>query len=111
MNTIHNNIKRLLKAQNKDIKQLYTCLGITKPAFYARVNGNMSIGNLQQIADALGVHITELLKDDATATTNSPTDNTATPPQNRIVCPICNSVLSVNVVADEPTTTTATPAE
>ena len=103
MSTIHNNIKRLLKAQNKDIKQLYTCLGITKPAFYARVNGNMSIGNLQQIADALGVHITELLKDDATATTNSPND---TPPQNRIVCPVCRSVLTFSVVDDTPTATT-----
>ncbi len=105
MSAIHDNIKRLLKAQNKDVKQLYTDLGITKPAFYARVNGNMSIGNLQQIADVLGVHITELLKDTDPDNTSTTTNNTSD--CSGLVCPYCGGAIQIKIISTD-TDTTAT---
>ena len=92
--TIHNNIKRILDTQNKDFKTLCNELGITQQAFYNRFKGSMSINNLLQIADALGVHITELLKDTPTATPDTTPD---TAPSNQITCPVCHSVLTFSV--------------
>ena len=101
--TILNNIKRVLGTQNKDIKTFCKDLGITQQGFYTRFKGSMSIGNLQQIATALGVHITELLKDDTTATTNN-NDNTATPPHNQIKCPSCGAVIAFSLADNTPAT-------
>lgn len=106
MNTIiQNNIKKFLKIQNKDAKTLCNELQITQQAFYNRFKGSMSISNLQQIADILGVHITELLKD--TDPDNPATTTNNTSDFSGLVCPHCGGVIQIKIISAD-TDTTAT---
>lgn len=104
-----NLIKQTCKEKNITLNQLCEKLGVSYQSLSISVKRDMRVSTLKRIADALDVSPSVLLdynKENATATTNSPTDNTATPPQNQITCPVCRSVLTFSVVDDTPTATT-----
>lgn len=56
-------------------------LGITYQALYASVSGNPTLERLQQIADALGVSLTELFEK---------------PAAGNFTCPNCGAALRLN---------------
>lgn len=103
--TIISNIKNILRSQNKDLGALCNELSITRQSLHARLYGNITIKNLQQIADVLGVHITELLKD--TDPDNPATTINNTSDFSGLVCPHCGGAIQIKIISAD-TDTTAT---
>lgn len=56
-------VKQLLKERGLTIKNLADMLNVTDGAVSQTINGNPTIGKLKEIADALGVPISDLLTD------------------------------------------------
>jgi len=78
-------IKDIAKAKKMTIKSLAEKVGITQPNMSNIVNEKTmpSIQTLQNVADVLGVHISELFVNP---------DNSAS-----ILCPNCGEKISINV--------------
>jgi len=49
------------KAFGKNVEQVAMPLGITSSALRARVQGNLTVKSLQQVADAIGCEVTDLI--------------------------------------------------
>ena len=68
---------------------------ITKATMSSRINGNPSLSNLYEIADALGVKITELFP---------PEDQCTKAPAGmfkiQTICPSCGAKISASVTAE-----------
>ncbi len=56
-------------------------MGVTYQALYAAVSGNPTVGKLQEIANVLGVEVSELF---------------ATPKEGVITCPHCGKSIKLN---------------
>mgnify|MGYP004476589611 CR=1 FL=1 len=73
---------------------------ITKATMSSRINGNPSLSNLYEIADALGVKITELFPEEdqwQEATTNK---QTLSEFKIQTICPSCGAKISASVTAE-----------
>lgn len=57
-------IKEILKSKNITQTELAEKLGITQVALSKTLNGNPTVETLQKIADALGVHVSDLFTPD-----------------------------------------------
>lgn len=86
---IQENVNRILKSKRMQASELQTRLQLTKPAYYSILKGNPTLKNLQRIADALNVPISELLQP-------------ATPQekQSAIICPHCGK--QITIIASKP---------
>lgn len=60
-------------------------LGITQSSMSSIVNGNTTVARLQEIADVLGISLSELVRDDDEPRTSSQ------------VCPHCGKPLTIKV--------------
>ena len=58
------NIKNVISRQGFTMQQVADKIGITQQAVSQAVNGNPSLSRLKEIADAIGVTVSELLADD-----------------------------------------------
>lgn len=82
------NIKKQLRNQGKELKDLYEMLGITKSSYHSRVSGNITLNNLMQIAEAIGCPVDILLKDPRK-------EGTPQQPQFELKCPSCGAPLEL----------------
>ena len=69
---------------------------LTSAAIGARINGNPSLSNLYEIADALGVKITELFPDEDQWQTRVVPKHF----QMLTICPSCGAKISASVAAE-----------
>lgn len=99
-NLIQHNIKKILRSQDKELKDLYVILGISRSSYYSRVTGNITINNLQQIADALGCRVVDLLIEPCEQIV--PTECVESEPviNNLIECPNCGTKMYVSAIKD-----------
>ena len=98
--TIRYNIKKILRSQGREQQDLYGILGISKQAFHARVSGNVTIRALQQIADALGCSVPELLIEPCKKIVDVDCANEEPVVTNLIECPNCGQKLFVHAIND-----------
>lgn len=98
--TIRYNIKKILRSQGREQQDLYGILGISKQAFHARVSGNLTIGALQEIADALGCRVVELLIEPCEQIVPADCVNDEPIITNLIECPNCKQKLYVHAIND-----------
>lgn len=54
-------VQEICKCQGITMQDLAKKMGVTYQALYAAVSGNPTIGKLQEIANALGVEVVDLL--------------------------------------------------
>lgn len=97
---IRHNIKKILRSQGREQQDLYLILGISKQAFHARVSGNLTIGALQEIADALGCRVVELLIEPCEQIVPADCANNEPVITNLIECPNCGMKMYVSAVKD-----------
>lgn len=97
---IRHNIKKILRSQGREQQDLYLILGISKQAFHARVSGNLTIGALQEIADALGCRVVELLIEPCEQIVPADCANNEPIISNLIECPNCGQKLYVHAIND-----------
>lgn len=92
METIKNNVVQILRQQNKTQKDLAAALGVTVQTLQYYFNGNITLKNLERIADALNVDPWQLLKphDDNETITTKPQEE-----QTRFICPHCGKPLEI----------------
>lgn len=69
---------------------------IKAPTLSSRINGNPSLSNLYEIADALGVKITELFPDEDQWQTRVVPKHF----QMQTICPSCGAKISASVAAE-----------
>lgn len=74
-------VQEICKIQGITMQQLAKKMGITYQALYASVSGNPTIGKLKEIAEVLGVNITDLLDEDKE--------------NNIIICPHCGKRIKI----------------
>ena len=101
IDTIRYNIKKILRSQGREQQDLYGILGISKQAFHARVSGNLTIGALQEIADALGCRVVELLIEPCEQIVDVDCANEEPVVTNLIECPNCGQKLFVHAINDK----------
>lgn len=58
------NVKRLCKAQNKQLKDLAADMGVDPASLTRAINGNARLDTIERMAMALGVKIKDLLTDE-----------------------------------------------
>lgn len=73
-------VQEICKRQGITMQELAKKMGITYQALYASVSGNPTIGKLQEIANALGVDVVDLL---------------GTPKEGEITCPKCGNRITI----------------
>jgi transcriptional regulator with XRE-family HTH domain len=72
-------IKKAIKARGWTQEKLAAKMGITHPSLNSIINGNPTLAKLTSLADAMGITVSELLRDgDANQT---------------IICPHCGKVI------------------
>lgn len=78
------NIKAVISRKGFTMQQVADKLGISQQAVSQAVNGNPSLSRLKDIADAIGVTVSELVADDEHST------HTAT-------CPHCGHEIEITI--------------
>lgn len=73
-------IKEIIKEKGTTIDAIAKKIGVQPSAISQSISGNPTMERLQQIADALGVHITDLFDRE---------------PENTITCPKCGAKLEI----------------
>lgn len=73
-------IKEIIKEKGTTIDAIAKKIGVQPSAISQSISGNPTMERLQQIADALGVHITDLFDRE---------------PENTITCPKCGTKLEI----------------
>ena len=84
---IKTNVVRILREQGKTQVDLYKSLGITPQSLQYYFKANLTLANLQKIADALGVEPWQLLKPQSDSDQERPAP----------VCPHCGYPLNITV--------------
>lgn len=79
------NIKKVIKAHGFTMKSVADSLGITLAALSQIASGNPSIKRLQEIADIIGVSLSELVADEASEK------------ETYIICPHCGEKIKISV--------------
>lgn len=82
-------IKEVIENQRETVKNVALKIGIAPPNLSNIINGRVSpsLEMLQRIADALGVHITELFEKESKGLT--------------LVCPHCGNGISLEIKKDK----------
>ncbi|GHT02079.1 hypothetical protein AGMMS49525_04870 [Bacteroidia bacterium] len=73
-------IKEVIKERGWKVKDIAKELGITSPALSQNIVGRVGVDRLKEIADVIGVHVTELFK---------------LPETNGIICPHCGGKIKL----------------
>lgn len=73
---------------------------ITKATMSSRINGNPSLSNLYEIAEALDVKITELFPEEDQWQVSAEKKQANTEFKMQTVCPSCGAKISVSVTAE-----------
>ena len=73
---------------------------ITKATMSSRINGNPSLSNLYEIADALGVKITELFPEEDQWQECDKTQKAPSEFKIQTVCPSCGAKISASIKAE-----------
>ena len=99
-NLLDRNIKRILRKQNKDLGTLSAELNISRQSMHKRINNNPTLSTLQEIADALGCRVVDLLIEPCEQIV--PTECVENKPviTNLIECPECGTKLYVHAIKD-----------
>lgn len=79
------NIKKVIKAHGFTMKSVADSLGITLAALSQIASGNPSVKRLQEIADIIGVSLSELVADEASEK------------ETYIICPHCGEKIKISV--------------
>ena len=85
---IKSNVVRILREQHKTQVDLYKALGITSQSLQYYFKANLTLSNLQKIADALNVEPWQLLK---------PVGSSTDPQRPQLVCPHCGYPLTITI--------------
>lgn len=94
------NIKRKLREKGGDINSLSEQLGITRQSLHRRLSNNPTLATLQQIADALGCRIVDLLIEPCEQIVPTDCANNEPVISNLIECPNCGTKMVVSAVKD-----------
>lgn len=78
-------IKGVINRQGFTMQQVADALGISQQAVSQAVNGNPSLSRLREIAQAIGVTVSELVAD------------APTPPSPLMKCPHCGRELTIEL--------------
>ena len=93
-------LKAIMRQKGVTQVELSEKLGITKSAFYQRINGNPSLSSIKELADALGVEVWELFIDREDIIKNEGIGNDSV-----LKCPRCGAKLRLveaDAEANEP---------
>lgn len=82
------NVVRLLQEQGKTQLDLCKSLGVTTQSLQYYFKANLTLSNLQKIADALNVEPWQLLK---------PVESSSDPQRPQLVCPHCGYPLTITI--------------
>lgn len=94
------NIKKILREQNKDLGILCDELGISRQSMHKRINNNPTLATLQQIADALGCRVVDLLIEPCEQIVPTDCANEEPVITNLIECPNCGTKMYVSAIKD-----------
>lgn len=94
------NIKRKLREKGGDINSLSEQLGITRQSLHRRLSNNPTLATLQQIADALGCRVVDLLIEPCEQIVPTDCANNEPVITNLIECPNCGTKMYVSAVKD-----------
>lgn len=78
-------IKKVISSRGFTLKNVADRIGISQQAVSQAVNGNPSLSRLKEIADAIGVSVSELLSDDDSMEKTS------------ITCPHCGKTINIKL--------------
>lgn len=73
---------------------------ITKATLCTRINGNPSLSNLYEIADALGVKITELFPEEDQWRDGAGSERVPVGFKMQTICPACGAHINASVTAE-----------
>lgn len=76
-------IKKRIKENGFTISKVAELMNVTQPALTKLLNGNPTINKLQEIANIIGVSLSELVADEGEGV--------------RLVCPHCGKSISVEI--------------
>jgi DNA-binding Xre family transcriptional regulator len=99
-NILDFNIKRILREQNKDLGMLCDELNISRQSMHKRINNNPTLATLQQIADALGCRVVDLLIEPDEQIVSTDCANNEPVITNLIECPNCGTKMYVSAIKD-----------
>ena len=74
---------------------------ITKATLCTRINGNPSLSNLYEIADALGVKITELFPEEDQWRGGADSEHVPVGFKMQTICPACGAHINASVTAEK----------
>jgi DNA-binding Xre family transcriptional regulator len=94
------NIKRKLREQGGDINSLSEQLGITRQSLHRRLNNNPTLSTLNEIADALGCRVVDLLIEPCEQIVPTDCANNEPVITNLIECPNCGTKMYVSAIRD-----------
>ena len=94
-NVMVDRLKAIMRQKGVTQVELSEKLGITKSAFYQRINGNPSLSSIKELADALGVEVWELFIDREDIIKNEGIGNDK--PEMTIVCPHCGKPIKITI--------------
>lgn len=77
-------IKKRIKERGMTIVQVAEKMGITQPSLSQIINGNPSFSKLCEIAEILGISVSELVSDDEASDAS-------------LVCPHCGKAIHVKI--------------
>ena len=94
------NIKRKLREKGGDINSLSEQLGITRQSLHRRLNNNPTLSTLNEIADALGCRVVDLLIEPCEQIVPTDCANNEPVITNLIECPNCGTKMYVSAIKD-----------
>lgn len=94
---IKENIRFVLEKRGMTQKDLADRLGVSKTAVGYYLHGNITIGNLQKIADALDTTVETLVSETPLAVKGGPIQDKGRVTSATIVCPHCGE--TINLIA------------
>lgn len=77
-------IKKRIKERGMTIVEVAAKMGVTQPSLSQIISGNPSYNKLKEIADILGISVSELVADDETSDAS-------------LICPHCGRAIKVNL--------------
>lgn len=80
-------IKKVINDRGFTLQQVADKLGISQQAVSQAVNGNPSLSRLKQIAEAIGITVSQLVADDTDTDQQSP----------QIICPHCGKPINIKI--------------
>lgn len=80
-------IKKVINDRGFTLQQVADALGISQQAVSQAVNGNPSLSRLRQIAEAIGVTVSQLVADDIDTASQSLTKK----------CPHCGKPINIKI--------------